>query len=232
MDNSERYQPPQPDASDAAYNLTKAGLAAIPGAGGVAVELLQRVIAPSLEKRRDVWMHEVGEALRNLEDAKNVNLEDLQANDSFIDTVLQASQIALRTSQKEKREALRNSILNSALPYPPEQSRQQMFLGYIDIFTVWHLKILRLFKEPALNPEVSDYAHRSELGGGLSVILEKAFPELRGQRELYDQIWQDLYTRGLVNTNGLHTMMSSGGLLASRATKLGKQFVHFIESPS
>ena len=178
-------------------------------------------------------MNQVGEALRALEQERGVGIDDLQANDVFIDTVLQASQIAFRSSQEEKRRALRNVIYNAALPNPPEQSLQQIFLNLIDSFTVWHLRILKLFDNPL------EWARENEhqfaevvISGSLARnILESAFPDLLGKRAMYDQIWQDLYQKGLVNTDGLQTMMTSQGLLAKRTSDLGTQFLRFVEEP-
>lgn len=231
MKEISRYEPPQRDNGDIAYAVSRAVVSSIPLVGASAVELLQILITPSLEKRRDEWMKEVGQSLRALEQNKGVRLEELQSNETFIDIVLQASQIALRNSQAEKRQALRNAILNAALPHPPEQSLQEMFLSFIDVFTIWHLRLLSLFHEPALNPEIKVFAMRKDLAGGLSVVLERAYPELKGERALYEQIWRDLYVRGLVSIEGLHTRMTGGGLLASRTTKLGKCFLQFIQTP-
>ncbi len=67
--------------------------------------------------------------------------------------------------------------------------------------------------------------------GALSHLVEQALPELRGRREIYDQLWRDLYSRGLVNTEGLHVMMTGGGLVAKRTTEISDAFLNFITSP-
>jgi len=123
MTTSRKYEPPKPSKEDAVHAGIRAGLSIIP----VATELFQHFVTPPLERRRERWMDEVGKALQDLEENKGVKLEELQSNDVFIDTLLQASQIAIRNSQQEKRRALRNAILNAALPNPPEQSLQQIF---------------------------------------------------------------------------------------------------------
>jgi len=175
-------------------------------------------------------MDEVGKALRHLEENQGVKLEELQSDDVFIDTVLQASQIASRNSQEEKRRALRNAVLNAALPNPPEQSLQQMFLNFVDTFTVWHLRLLKLFSDP--QQWAAEHNHEfPDLMGGLSSILESAFPELHGKRAFYDQVWRNLYQRGLVNTESLHTTMTGRGLMSKRASELGTQFLRFVEEP-
>ncbi|GAG19831.1 unnamed protein product, partial [marine sediment metagenome] len=100
MAQEQKYEPPKPDKGDVVHTIVRAGLSSIPAVGGAAVELFQRVFAPPLEKRRDEWMNQVGEALRALEQERGVGIDDLQANDVFIDTALQASQIAFRSSQE------------------------------------------------------------------------------------------------------------------------------------
>lgn len=64
------------------------------------------------------------------------------------DVTLQASVIALRTSQKEKLEALKNAILNIANGQNVDESLQIMFLSFIERFTVWHIRLLELFQIP------------------------------------------------------------------------------------
>lgn len=68
--------------------------------------------------------------------------------------------------------------------------------------------------------------------GALSSVLEHNMPELRGQRHIYDQVWKDLYANGLVNTEGLHVMMSGNGLGQKRTSELGDAFIRFIADPT
>jgi hypothetical protein len=229
MSSSNDFEPPQPDSADVAYAVARAGLASIPLAGAAAVELLQLLLTPPLEKRRIEWMNDVGRALRDLETNRGVKLEDLQNDDVFLDAVLQSSQIAIRSSQTEKRQALKNAILNAALPNPPDQSLQQMFLSLVDSFTVWHLKILKLFDNPRTWAQNHNHTFPDLHAGALDAILISAFPEL--ERTFYDQIWRDLYTRGLVNTESLHGMMTGNGLFAKRTSDIGSRFLAFVEEP-
>jgi hypothetical protein len=68
--------------------------------------------------------------------------------------------------------------------------------------------------------------------GGLSTILERAYPDLQGRRDFYDQVWRELYGRGLVTTEGLHTTMSAQGLASKRTTDRGDRFLAFIAPPN
>ena len=231
MTEEKKFEVPKPSGGDTAYTLTKAGLGSIPVVGSAAAELRGLIVTPPLEKRRNEWMEEVGEALKQLEIKFGIVIENLTDNNQFIDAAIEASQIAIRTSSTEKKEALRNALLNTALPNPPEESLQKMFLSFIDTLTVWHIKLLILFDDPLRYIE----KHKVQMGGisagAMSHLLEGAYPELRGRRDLYDLIWKDLYSRGLVNTDGLHTMMTGSGIVAQRTTMIGKAFIAFIQDP-
>lgn len=217
--SNNKFDVPTGSKGDATYALTKAGLSIIPVVGGPAAELFQYIIQPPLEKRREIWMTEVGEKLRDLEE-KGLRLENLQNNEQFISAVMYASQVALRTHQAGKLAALRNALVNVAKDQAPEEAVQHLFFSFVDTFTELHLKILMVFQSPSPPPGMSM--------GGLGNVLEFNLPEMRGHRELYDQFWKDLYSRGLVNTDSLHITMSGAGLAERRTTGLGNKFLKFI----
>jgi len=211
---------PKATSGDALHATVRAGLSAIPFAGGAAVELFQAVVQPPIEKRRQKWMSEVGDRLLELE-AKGLKLEDLQNNEQFISVVMHASQAVIRTHQEAKLKALRNAVINVAIGQAPDETLQHLLLNFVDSFTEQHLRILKLFQNPKPPPNISM--------GGLSTVLEHNIPELRQHRELYIQLWKDLYSRGLVNTEGLNATMSGNGLEAKRTTELGDSLLRFIE---
>lgn len=217
-----QLDPPNRSGGDVAHAAVKAGLSAIPVLGGTAAEIFQFVIQPPLERRRVEWMAAVGEKLRELEE-RGVNLEELSKNEEFVSAAMQASNIALRTHQQEKLDALRNAVLNIAVGQAPDDALQHMFFRWVDSFSPLHLRILKFFQAPEPQPGVSM--------GGLSSVLEARMPDLRGQRLVYDQIWKDLYAGGLVNTDGLHAIMSETGLRERRTSPLGDAFLRFISDP-
>jgi len=232
MENEKKYKSPSVKPGDAGYAVVKAGISSLPIVGALASELLGLIVTPPLEKRRSEWMESIGNGLLELEQKMNIVLEDLQNYDKFIDAAMDATQIALRTSEKEKLEALRNALLNSALPNSPDESIRKMFFSFIDTFGVFHIKILELFQNPRKwFPKHGIQYPDIIMSGALSHLIEKAFPTLRNNREFYDQIWKDLYLRGLVSTDGLHTMMTASGVEAKRTTGIGDAFLNFISSP-
>jgi len=226
-----KYTPPQANSGDTLHALARAGISSIPIVGGAGTELFSLIVVPPLERRRDSWMNEITDALLAFEEAGFITLDDLKDNDVFIDTLLSASQIALKSSQEEKRLALRNVILNSTKPEPPDESKQHFFLNIIDEITVWHIRILWLFNDPVHWFRENGIQWPNISMGSLSAILETAYPELKGQRAFYDQIWKDINSYGLTNTESLHGMMSGNGLREKRTSELGKEFLALIDDP-
>lgn len=232
MANKAKYDPPDATTGDHVHTLARAGVGSLPVIGAAATELFQKLIVPPLEKRRQEWMEAIAHGLRKLEEKQKCVIDDLASNDVFIDTVMAASHAAIRNSQQEKREALKNAVLNAALPNPPDESRQQIFVELIDSLTVWHLRILRFFSNPAVVfQEQGKPLPQYTIAGSLSQLLTTAFPELKDERSLYDQIGKDLYNRGLLGNDGFHTVMSGSGVYEKRTTDMGERFLRFISEP-
>jgi len=228
---SGKRRPPKRGKDDIAHAGARALLSTIPLVGGAAVELFQFVVTPPLEKRRDEWMEEVGKSLADLEATRDTNLEKLQNDDTFIDVALIATQIALRNSQAEKLRALRNAVLNAALPSPPDRSLQEMFLAFVDIFTVWHIRLLSLF---ANQNEWANKTGKTLPGlypGGVYIFIESVFPDLEGRQSFYEQIWRDLHIRGLVTPESLQSLDISEAFAPRRVSDLGRKFLKFISEP-
>ncbi len=213
---------------DIGYAATKVGLGSIPIAGAAASELLSFIVASPLENRREKWMTEIGERLMTLEQNGSINFDSLQNNPIFIDAVIQTTQSVIRTNEKEKIKLFQNVLINCALNDIPEQSEIQIFLNLIETFTVWHIKILKLFNNPSNWFEVNKRDIPNFMRAGLSAILELAYPELKGRSEFYNLIWNDLSRAGLHNSDSLQGIISSSGLMANRTTDFGKRFLEFI----
>ncbi len=232
MADEQKYEPPQNSIGDHVHVLARAGVGSLPVIGAAATELFQKVIVPPLEKRRQEWMEAVAHGLLELEKKQKCVIDDLASNDVFIDTVMTASHAAIRNGQKEKREALKNAVLNAALPNPPDESRQQIFVGLVESLTVWHMRILRFFSDPAcVFQQQGKSLPQYTIAGSLSQLLTTAYPELQNERSLYDQIGKDLYNRGLLGNAGFHTVMSGSGVYEKRTTEMGERFLTFISEP-
>lgn len=224
---------PKESTGDHLHTLARAGISAIPIVGGPAVELFQMLIAPPIRKRQQEWMESVAKGLRRLEEQHRCVVDELSNNDAFIDTVMQASQAAIKTANQEKREALRNAVLNAALSNTLDDTRQQVFVGLVDQFTVWHLRILALLGNPTKwFTDQGKQPPQWSFAGSLSELLESAYPELKSQRDLYDLVGKDLFQRGLLGTDSFHTTMSGGGVMEKRTSIMGDDFLAFVTQPA
>ena len=190
------------------------------------------VLAPAIARRRDTWLKELAEGLEEAErKIEGFTVENLTQDEAFVSAVIDATRSAISTHKDEKRDALRNALLNIALHRSTDEDQQQIFLRYIDELTVWHLRVLQLFQNPPLHLE-SKGIKTAYLMGGSSQVLEDIYPELQGRREFYDQVVADLNARGLLNSpNFLHSTMSATGMVAKRTTALADAFLNFIADP-
>jgi hypothetical protein len=232
MADSRNLELPEPSHGDAAHAFVRAALSAVPVVGGPAVELFSAVITPPLQRRLQEWMHDVARAIDDLERSGIVSLDQIAQNEVFIDTLLHASQAALRTHQAEKRAALRNAILNAALPNPPDESLQQMIVSLVDQYTPWHLQLLEFARDPRewfrrRNRPVPSGEYMAELE-----VIHIAFPETKDRDEFIRQVWKDLYQDGLVYLADLNTTWEHPHELDVLISSLGHQFLRFIERPA
>jgi hypothetical protein len=188
-----------------------------------------------IEKRKQAWLEQLSEVVTEVQRrVEGLTPERLAA---FITVAMQASQMAIRNHQEEKLEALRNAVLNSALPNPPQEDEQMIFLRLIDQLTPWHLRVLGLFiglfNSPVEWMEKNGITYPRWEFGGVSTVIEHCFQDLRGQRDTYDQIVRDLQAEGLVKQGQfLHITMTGNGMVESRTTERGKRFINFITSPT
>jgi hypothetical protein len=221
-----KFAPPTPESTgDKLHAVAKGAIGCIPVAGSLAAELFNLVIAPPLQQRVQDWMDEVGAGLRQLEATGRVTWAELRADPSFTTTFVQATEAARRTHEQEKIEALRNTVLNSALPDAPKDARRQMFLSLLNDFTTWHLFILNLISDPAAY-HGGDADPESTL---LAAMLEKVFHGQGLDGSFFAPMINDLQTRGVVER-----MLGRFDELRVRdydLTEYGKQFLKFISHP-
>jgi hypothetical protein len=222
--------PPSKEKADILYAVGKGFLAMIPYAGSPLQSLMEVVIAPPLERRREKWLSSLAEVVSSIEEKTGgLSPEELSKNEMFITAAVQATQVALRTHQEEKLQALKAAVLNSALPGAPQEDQQLMFLHFIDELTPWHLRVLALFNAPKVWVKDNYIQIPSWMGGAPSTLLEYCFPEIRKPAEFYNQIFRDLQVRGLLAQGQyLNATMTVEGMFQSRTTELGRSFLSFI----
>jgi len=222
-----KYAPPEQATGDTVHAIGSAALQLVPLVGSSAADLLKHAIMPPLERRRDVWMQAVGEALQ----AHDVAFEELGTREDLVDAVLQASAAAIRTSSDEKRSALRNALVNIATHWDPDETLGQQFLDLVERLHPWHLRLLQAMHDPPGWANAHGISYTPALSSSLSGFIEAAFPEMRGRESFYGQLWAELGQAGLVGASNLSTMMTERGWLSPRTTDRGKTFLRFISEP-
>ena len=188
MTSSSLERRPEPSAKDYAYAILKGAISwlPIPIAGGVAAEILSLIISLPISKRQEEWVTSIAQGLVELQEKVNeFSLENLSENESFITTVLHATQVAIRNHQSEKLKSLRNAVLNTALSSNPDDEKQLMYLIDIDELTTLHL------------------SHLSQIRYQKEMTREEVHLYFEGKLDEHyaDQILNDLVTRGLLLAN-------------------------------
>jgi hypothetical protein len=224
----EVLDPKVESVEEKAHRGARMAISMIPVAGGPLVEIFNSIVESPLTKRRWDTVREIGEVINDLLDQKIVTEENLQQNEAFISTVAEVCSISLRNHQKEKLEALKNAVRNSALPTCPSDDYRQMFLNFVDVCTVTHIRLLQLFDDPRGWFAKRQISLPNWGMGSLSTVIEMALPDLTGHNEIRDAIWKDLYQRGLVTTDGLNAGMSGDGMLSKRTSPMGVQLIAFL----
>jgi hypothetical protein len=220
---------PQTSAGDLLHLAARAAISAIPGFGGSALEVFNHLIAPPIQKRRDAWLNDLADRVVKLEQDDHLKLDDLATNDAFISTVMQASTIALRNHRKEKIDALRNAVLNTAIGRSPDDSKREMFLSLVDLFTVEHLRVLQMLRERDGSGEYIQARSKTTITG-IAEMATKEIPDLRGQPALAEIFIDELCRRGLLHwtRDGVVSYRKRDEALV---TDLGAEFLKFISDP-
>ena len=145
--DKEDIDPILESAADKMHRILRAGLSFLPVGSGAAVELLNAIIMPPLERRKIKWMVDVTESLNKLEADAKIDLKKLSDNEEFITLMISASQLAIKNHAKEKIDSLRNIVLNKACGMNYDDSLQGIFVNLVDQFTPLHIKLLKIFHE-------------------------------------------------------------------------------------
>lgn len=114
--------PPERRSEDTIWDLARVAVG-IPTIG-IGAAVFDALISSPLEQRRDEWRADVGQRIIQLEREKGIDAQKLSEDPQFVATLAEAWAASMRTHVEAKRRALRNAVLNSALPGSPDGIRQ------------------------------------------------------------------------------------------------------------
>jgi hypothetical protein len=198
----------------------KTALSAIPVGGALISCIWDSVKSNCAQKRLKEWELLLEERLVKIEDT----LEQVGSNECFTTAVMKATESAIKTMENEKRNYLANAVFNS-LTCEVNESILMMYLGFIDKYTLWHIKILDFFQNPTKFEGIS--AQNYYMGSPMKPLCS-VYQELENNNEVVDLIIKELYADGLMNIEKINCTMTGNGMVASRTTQLGNDFIEFI----
>jgi hypothetical protein len=190
--------------SDKDYNALKALLSSIPSVGPLGVSLWESRNPPPIMKRLHIFL---GDLVREFEKLKSkVELVDFESA-AFQTTLIYVFQIVIRTHQEQKLKALRNIVLNSAIPRDLDDDILTMFLNWVNIFTEGHITTLK-------------HLHYIE-----TYTLEQfqaQFPLLEKNRFIYNKLLGDLADHGLISLKESYFTMEDDGRSPTLRSRLSE----------
>lgn len=204
--------------------LFKAGLSSLP-IGSAISSLLTDYIPGARFKRVENFAKQIAEDLRNFKDQID---ENLIKRDEFAYIFEQTFRGVAQSYQKEKIQAFRAILVNSAIRQDVAQDEKEYFLMLANNLSELQIRILKFLafpseyiKEQGLDP--------NSIQGGFSYIFSQLMPGLN--LGLIESAFGDLYQLGFINTDKtiFHTTTSARGLrlVGNRCTSLGKRFIEF-----
>jgi hypothetical protein len=236
-----------PTLSDRRQGLSKVGemaLSMVPVVGGPLGIALADALARPHQQRMDDWLASLAVALRELEERVGT-FDDLADNEAFVDAVATGARAAER-NRREKRDLLRNAVLNTALAVDPDEDRQHVFFDLIERLPPMSLRMLKFVADARYREEVIGYeppAARQQVVyiADIAPLLCPA-PNFDDRRQdvvvLLDRLCVQLKDEGLLGTGSL---TESGydkeyeyfahHVTLGAVTPIGRSFLEFIEDP-
>lgn len=232
---------PEKNLEDLVYDLTIGGMGSIPFIGSTYSQLFAFLVQSPYEESLEAWRQEVTrELVEQREKISDLSPEAffraLQKNGNFFSIVMKATRIAIFEHQEEKREILKNVILNVAAGIDLEEDQQSIFLRFIEYLTPSHVDILRkqtdpmkVFRDDGLTEEEIKAKGRSV---GIGGMWKQVFPEYIDNMDLYDLLLDDLKSRNLITVENTHVQGIDKPVKWGKLTIIGGQFVDFISYPA
>lgn len=213
---------------EAVLNIFKAVLSTTPFTGGIS-SLITDYIPSSRVLRLEQFAEQVARDLKDV--AARVEADYLQT-DEFAFIFERSFRGSAENYQREKLEAFRGILVNSAIRADIQQEEKEHFLVLANNLSILHLRILRFMAEPRRYLADLQIEER-RVRGGFSEMFAVVIPGV--DQGVIRSAFGDLYQSGLITTdqNIFGTMTSAQGLqlLGDRVSDLGHRFISFCRSP-
>ena len=229
MDTGERpLALPEEGSRDDIYRVVRATVGAVPAVGSFLQEILAVAVRPPTAKARDEFLQDLADRVHML----GITVEKLAQNRDFGPAAVAAVHIAMRTSQREKREYLRNALLHVATGRLREDD-VALILPLIDALSLRHIVVLEDLVSQSPGPDRFPNVEAMRL---LAVWdrVKGRFPRSAGQDErgahsYFKSVVADLEGRGLIEKSFYAgDMQENRGL---RPAAVARALIEYISPP-
>jgi hypothetical protein len=197
--------------------------------GPLAAEIYRQAIGSGFDRRGREFMEELAGVVSELVEHFDRLPEELSKDDKFLDAVARASVTAMRDHRPQKREMLRNALLNAAQPSSFDEDIQQILFRFIDELTLTHVEILKAIASPQEDPKV----HSARIYYDLTLLdfLKKRLPKTAADEPDLRIFIDELEARGLLPPSRTNPTGASPLAAYAHLTPMCKRLLEFIVRP-
>lgn len=225
---SDDLSPPRPSAGDIAYGFVRGAISSVPYVGGFGAELLSSICAAPYQRRLAEWIEHLAATVKEVIDARARTVEELRADEEFIDLIFESTQIAIRNHRAEKRRMLLTAVKSSATSNSLLITEKKLFLRLLDKLDVAHLKMLQVLDDPVRAIENSGVVPNDGRSYTIHSVVELVGEGLRDRRDLCAIIYGELSDARLVKEASDAQLIYGTFFIEPQATELGRRFLRFI----
>ena len=191
------------------------------------------LVEPKYVKRERIWVQAVADDMQRLTDrVETIEVEQLAENDRFVTTMMQATEVALRTYEEEKLDVLRHACIHSALATEEfAEQYERAFVRYIDELSPLHLQVLAYLADPYGWFDRHAIEKQHFMAAPRLAAFALALPELHADEELRELVLRELAQRGLADTGMLSGIVSENAVYTPVVSEHGRRFLAFIAPP-
>jgi hypothetical protein len=228
IERGEKFKAEGTPLTEHILNIIKAGLSTAPFTGGIA-SLMTDYIPAARVRRLEQFAEAVANDLRRLQDKVK---SDYLVTDDFAFMFERTFRAVAENPQREKLEAFRGILVNSAIRKDLSEEEKEYFLNLAMNLSTLHIRIVKFMAKPDEYLAEAGIPKES-IQGGFGHFFPIALPGI--QLDVIRSAFADLYRYGLTNTDEtiFGTMTAGQGLelLGDRVSKLGNRFIQFCSVP-
>ncbi|MBO6794727.1 MAG: hypothetical protein JJ895_12520 [Balneolaceae bacterium] len=202
---------------------------------GPAYELITTLILPLHQKKEKEFVQDLATRIYNLEQEGKISIQELADSKEINTTITKAILLAQQNHQKEKLEALKAIVINSAIRIESQNIDDEevsLFLRIIERMDTTQFLMMKMvgnphkFLEETGNPKLNNQTDR------LATLFLSVFPKYKQKLDLVNQQWVELHSMGLVSTNIFADQFSNHYQTgkSDKITALGERFLEYIST--